>query len=88
MTGKITLLLIFILCVCGAKAQVADTTGQQVDIYYSTPNQALYNELDPEVQQDEDIFPSREVIDKGEVYHDLGADLDAYYSASWKEIKS
>ena len=57
-------------------------------IYYSTPNQALYNELDPEVQQDEDIFPSREVIDKGEVYHDLGADLDAYYSASWKEIKS
>ena len=40
------------------------------------------------VQQDEDIFPSREVIDKGEVYHDLGADLDAYYSASWKEIKS
>ena len=37
MTGKITLLLIFILCVCGAKAQVADTTGQQVDIYYSTP---------------------------------------------------
>ena len=57
-------------------------------IYYSTPNRALYDELDPEVQQDEDIFPSGEVIDKSEVYHDIGADLDAYYSAAWKEIKS
>ena len=57
-------------------------------IYYSTPNQALFDALAPEVQQDEDIFPSREVIDKGEVYHDLGAELDAYYSAAWKEIKS
>ena len=36
MTGKITLLLIFILCVYGAKAQVADTT-QQYDIFYSSP---------------------------------------------------
>ena len=37
MTGKITLVLIFILCICGAKAQVADTVQQQVDIYYSSP---------------------------------------------------
>ncbi len=36
MIGKITLLLIFILCVYGAKAQVADTT-QQYDIFYSSP---------------------------------------------------
>ena len=36
MTGKITLLLIFILCVYGAKAQVADTT-LQYDIFYSSP---------------------------------------------------
>ena len=37
MTRKITFLLIFILCVCGAKAQeVADTT-QQIDIFYSSP---------------------------------------------------
>ena len=53
-----------------------------------TSNKALFDTLAPEVQQDEDIFPSREVIDKGEVYHDLGAELDAYYSAAWKEIKS
>ena len=33
MTGKITLLLIFILCVYGVNAQVADTT-QQYEIYY------------------------------------------------------
>ena len=74
----------FINYLCGVEAAKKNFEY----IYYSTPNQALYNELDPEVQQDEDIFPSREVIDKGEVYHDLGADLDAYYSASWKEIKS
>ncbi len=74
----------FINYLCGVEAAKKNFEY----IYYSTPNQALYNELDPEVQQDEDIFPSREVIDKGEVYHDLGADLDAYYSAAWKEIKS
>ena len=74
----------FINYLCGVEAAKKNFEY----IYYSTPNQALYNELDPEVQQDEDIFPSREVIDKGEVYHALGADLDAYYSASWKEIKS
>lgn len=74
----------FINYLCGVEAAKKNFEY----IYYSTPNQALYNALDPEVQQDEDIFPSREVIDKGEVYHDLGADLDAYYSASWKEIKS
>ena len=74
----------FINYLCGVEAAKKNFEY----IYYSTPNQALFNELDPEVQQDEDIFPSREVIDKGEVYHDLGADLDAYYSAAWKEIKS
>lgn len=57
-------------------------------IYYSTPNQALIDSLDADVKSDEDIFPSLDVINKGEVYHDLGADLDSYYSAAWKEIKS
>ena len=57
-------------------------------IYYSTPNQALYESLPEDIKSDEDIFPSQEIIDKSEVMKSLGADLDAYYSNAWKEIKA
>lgn len=57
-------------------------------IYYSTPNQVLYESLDENIKNDDDIFPPQNIVDKSEVMKSLGADLDAYYSAAWKEIKA
>lgn len=57
-------------------------------IYYSTPNQALIESLDEDIQSDDDIFPPQAIVDKSEVYKYLGTDLDAYYSDAWKQIKA
>ena len=57
-------------------------------IYYGSPNRAVYQALDEETRQDETIFPSREVLDKCEVYQYLGQDTEQYYNRLWKELKA
>lgn len=57
-------------------------------VYYPTPNEALYENLDEEVREDPLIFPSDEVLDKCEVYETLDPETTALYSRMWKELKT
>ena len=57
-------------------------------IYYGTPNQAVYRNLDEETREDETIFPPKEVLDLCEVYQYLGEDTDRVYNRLWKELKA
>lgn len=57
-------------------------------VYYSTPNQAVYDNLDEETKEDACIFPSDEVLAKCEVFKYLGNDMEKYYNELWKEIKA
>lgn len=57
-------------------------------IYYATPNQAVYEELDDETKEDYTIFPDEETLSKCEVYKYLGEEDERYYNQLWKELKS
>lgn len=57
-------------------------------IYYSTPNEAVYNSLDPEVQSEKAIFPDQSVIDNSAVFKYLGSDTEKYYTDLWFKIKT
>lgn len=57
-------------------------------ITYPTPNKAAYELLDPDLQNNEALFPSDEALAKSEVFTYLGEDGDALYDELWKEIKA
>lgn len=57
-------------------------------IYYSTPNQAVYDSLDADVQQEKAIFPDQSVIDNSSVFKYLGSDTEKYYTDLWFKIKT
>ncbi|MDD6211936.1 MAG: extracellular solute-binding protein, partial [Clostridiales bacterium] len=57
-------------------------------VYYGTPNQAVYEELDDETKEDYTIFPEEETMEKCEVYQYLGEDIERFYSRLWKELKA
>lgn len=56
-------------------------------IGYSTPNAAAYELLDEETQEDEAAYPPEDILDKCEVFIDLGDKIQLYDDA-WLEIKS
>ncbi len=56
-------------------------------IGYSTPNKAAFDLLDDEVKNDTGAYPSKEVLDKCEVFIDLGDSLKLYDDA-WMNIKT
>ncbi len=57
-------------------------------ITYTTPNTGAMELLDPEYRENEAVFPDMEkVLEKGEVYHYLGAEDDAKYNDRWKTVK-
>ncbi len=56
-------------------------------IYYSTPNKAAMDRLDPYFTEDETYNPPQEVLDRCEVFHDLG-DFTEVFSKAWSRIKS
>lgn len=58
------------------------------EIYYPTPNMAVYDNLDEEVKEDPLIFPQEDVLEKCEVYKTLDEDTTALYSQMWKELKT
>ena len=58
------------------------------EIYYPTPNTAVYDQLDEETKNDPLIFPSEETLEKCEVYKALDSDTTALYSQLWKELKT
>lgn len=57
-------------------------------IYYSTPNQAVYDALDDDVKSEKAIFPDRSVIDNSSVFKYLGSDIEKYYTDLWFKIKT
>ena len=57
------------------------------EVYYPTPNTAVYDQLDEETQQDPLIFPSEEAIANCEVYKTLDTETTDYYSRLWKLLK-
>lgn len=57
-------------------------------IYYSTPNQAVYDSLDADVQSEKAIFPDQSVIDNSSVFKYLGSDTEKYYTDLWFKIKT
>lgn len=57
-------------------------------VYYATPNQALVESLEPELQKNTTIFPPREVLDNCEILKSLDETATARYNELWKEIKS
>lgn len=62
-----------------------ENSKQNVDyIGYSTPNKATYEMLDDEVKKS---YPSQDVLDKCEIFVDLGDNLKLYDDA-WMNIKT
>ncbi len=56
-------------------------------IYYSTPNKAAMDRLDPYFTESETYNPPQDVLDRCEVFHDLGDFIDVFTKA-WSAIKS
>ena len=57
-------------------------------VYYATPNKALYETMDAELQQNTTIFPPQEVLENCEVLKSLDEESTNLYNELWKEIKS
>ena len=61
---------------------------QNVDyIQYSTPNTGAYELLSDDVKNNSGLYPSKEVLDKCEIFVDLGDSLELY-DESWMDIKT
>lgn len=56
--------------------------------YFGTPNQALYETLDEDLQQNKALFPDKAVMAKCEPFKSLSPESDALYSEMWKKIKA
>ncbi len=57
-------------------------------VYYATPNKAVYEQLDEEVQNDETIFPSEQTLDNCEFFQPLDDITTNYYTELWMALKS
>ena len=55
-------------------------------IGYATPNDAAYELLDKETQEDEAVYPPKEVLDKCEILKDLGNYIKLYDDV-WLKVK-
>ena len=56
-------------------------------IQYSTPNTGAYELLSDDVKNNSGLYPSKEVLDKCEIFVDLGDSLELY-DESWMDIKT
>jgi spermidine/putrescine transport system substrate-binding protein len=57
-------------------------------IGYSTPHTEAKTMLDEEVRNNPAAYPPQELIDKCEVFIDLGKEMTAYYNEKWNELKA
>lgn len=57
-------------------------------VYYATPNNAVYKNLNADIQNDKTIFPDKETLNNCEIYRCLDDDSIALYNELWKELKS
>ena len=72
----------FINFLCDAEVAKANTEY----IGYSSPNAAALALMDPEWTEDETYNPPQDVIDRCEVFHDLG-DFVKVYNEAWLHVK-
>lgn len=56
-------------------------------LYYTMPNKAAVEQLDPEVVNDPSIFPTEETIAACDTLRNLPAEVMELYSESWKKVK-
>ena len=66
-------------------AEVCKTNTEY--IYYSCPNQAAMQLFDAELVDDPTFNPPQEVLDRCELFHDLG-DFVSVFSDAWTKIKA
>ena len=67
----------------------ADIAAQNFEyLYYTTPNEAAYELIDPEDLAEEAIFPSEETLARCESLRMLDSDTTDLYSNYWKEVKA
>ncbi len=57
-------------------------------IYYSTPNEAVIENLDESLRTDKTIVPDPEEIENCELYLQLDPDTNKLYNDLWKELKA
>lgn len=57
-------------------------------VYYATPNKALFDSLDSELQNNQVIFPGNELLNNCEVLKSLDMESTRRYNELWKEMKS
>jgi spermidine/putrescine-binding protein len=57
------------------------------EIWYCTPNQAVVDGLDEETLADPTLFPSEDVIERSEFFHDVGEDV-TLYDELWSDVKT
>ena len=57
-------------------------------VYYATPNKAVYDALDKDVQEDQTIFPSNDTLNNCEIYSSLDSTSTTLYNDLWKKLKS
>ena len=66
------------------RADVAKANSEYIG--YSTPNKAALALMDPEWVEDETYNPSQEVLNRCEIFHDLGDFIEVYNDA-WLKVK-
>lgn len=67
------------------KPEIAAANMEYIE--YSTPHNGAFELLDKETRDNKALYPSDDVINKAEVFIDLGEFLDVY-SRVWREVKN
>ena len=57
-------------------------------VWYATPNTAVYDELDEEVQERTTIFSDQETLENCEIFNSLDVPATETYDYLWKKLKS
>lgn len=57
-------------------------------VWYATPNTAVFDALDKEIQNDTTIFANEETLENCEVFHRLDEEATQMYDYLWKQLKS
>lgn len=66
-----------------------DISMQNFDyVYYATPNIRVFDDLEPELQENTTIFPTLETLDNCEILHSLDDSATTLFSELWLELKA
>ncbi len=57
-------------------------------ITYPTPNEAALELIEPKIRNDENVFPSQDILNRCEVFKYLGSEAEAMYDIYWMEVQS